>query len=234
MPQGLEIYNENGFLQIGSDYINVSVIQSGTWSASSAQGSGAIVFPAQGYRVPVQVWARPVNNNQWFGDFILTNSGFDYLTPNPDRFHYSSQGPCEYRVCSLTGPFSEFSGNVGLQCWTSSGALAFDSRRKYPRVRGILSVQSASGSGAALQARTMTNLQAGAGRPWMLMNQLPFWNIGDTMGREDWSLYCRYTSDSTCQFGEANSTFPPHNGDNNNFHTPFNLPAYIAYAHMPN
>lgn len=219
MPFGLQVVNEGGLVQIDQDFRNIAVIQQGTFGAAGPVSSGVVTFSAQSEANCPQVWVRPHSDGVWVGGCFLTDASENPYSNSIDRFFYQAGGPCDYKVCALSGNFVVDQSSYGLQVFDQAGRIAFDSRRRYARIRRVLSVASSSSSSVTVGFSGIPE------RPWMLLNQLPFCNFEDGFYGH-WSMFGSLNGTVSATFRCSDS--PP--TWFSSMRTPFGIPLQVPLA----
>lgn len=122
MPVGLQVFNENNIVQIDSNYRNNALVRAGPYSGTSlvtvtVSGQNPLIFFRSEFRT------------------ILTDRR---QTGSTFTFYFYPRGPGTYYIFDVTSA----SGGFGLQIFTSSGELAFDSSRNYLRVVALVQLDA--------------------------------------------------------------------------------------------
>lgn len=177
MTYGAIFRNDDQIIQIDDKYVNQYLVATG-----SSQGAVRLDWPS-GVDLTAgapSILVRPKNGSNVGGIVI-----------NPSWFAISSNGSFDWAVLATTGMPLLYSGSYGMRIRTPGGAVAFDSRRKYPRIK---TVATFSGGSSARWPMTV-NHSVGA-NAWILANNLLTMNWGGDDGFDyGWSLGASLTSD---------------------------------------
>lgn len=173
MSFGLEVRNDAGRVQIDEEYRNLLLVAQGTAAAAYA---GGFTFPAQSSCTPL-VCVRPVTDGTYIGFMNVSSTSATYF----------SDGPFDWAVYGLDSPVYLDGSSYGLQVFSASGSLAFDSRCEPVRIKAVASGQSvwpdvktaSPMSSGYNNYPVVINFTAFGLRPWMCINQLTYFDEGD-------------------------------------------------------
>lgn len=176
---GFQCINDNAVVQIDENYRNLLRVASGT-----AAPGDVVTFPAQ-TSAPPMVFVRPSSDGVYVGLMSLTNN----------TFTAQANGSFDWVVYGLDSPVQVDATNMGIQVFSSTGALTYDSRYESPRIRETLSVNqqwptyTQGGSLGQYPAYPYTiSFTSWGSRPWFCLNQMI--NTADAYG----NIICATTS----------------------------------------
>lgn len=131
MPEGLQIFNDAGFVQIDANYLNMElknrgsgVIPPSNMAAGGAQSS-SITFTVNGENPAIAVISE-----RMAACYLISRSGssFTFAIYNGEDANNSVEW------FQFDNSSAEGAGNSGLQVFNGGGRLVFDSNKKYLRV----------------------------------------------------------------------------------------------------
>lgn len=144
MPEGLQIFNDSGYIQIDADYLNMELKQKGTFNlpGSNTANGGSISSGVQiSFNGESPVIA--IKSTTFCCAYPLSRSG------NTFNFYiYNGDGQdCTGEYFIFDNSSSEGAGSSGLQVFNGQGRLVFDSNKKYLRVLDYWQVDEPPGEG---------------------------------------------------------------------------------------
>lgn len=130
MPQGLEIYNDYGFLQIGGNMANYYQIASGTVSLPYSYGVGTYVTVSPGVSYDILVVSTS-STDTWVVPHAIysstqTSSRVFYVNVNPGS---PSAGTLNYWCYRSYRALTPATTETGFEIYNSDGTVAFSSKQ---------------------------------------------------------------------------------------------------------
>ena len=131
MPEGLQVFNDSGFVQIDANYLNMELKSKGSAVIGpSNMANGGSLIGKISFTVGGETPAVAVISSGYVACYLASRSGnsFTFEIYNGE----SANTSVEWFVFDNSN--NEGVGNSGLQVLNAAGRLVFDSNKKYLRV----------------------------------------------------------------------------------------------------
>jgi hypothetical protein len=130
MTYGLQIFNDNNFIQIDETYKNYAIDESGSLSVA-ALSIVTVNFTSRSSEIPL-LFIRNQSASTYFLIRAITTNSFTVVVGVTCVIDWFTAWPSNLVPASVE--------NNGLTSYDASGQLIFDSRKQYPEMRQIINL----------------------------------------------------------------------------------------------
>ena len=201
---GLAIYTEAGFLQVTDTFRSYGLLSSGVmttinggWASADipASNDSVVVF----LQLPVgDRWVIPTVTSTKVNARVVNNSG-----SGVDGIAIG------YRIYSIA--MSSTADQYGLRVFTQDNLIAFDSGRRYPKVRNVVNFHPWLNTTAASRSISYGSFSS----PWFQIGNTWLYSTSDQDGSEDivWELGYKHAAPGTIVVGSMRRFIYPYSSN---------------------
>lgn len=200
MGVGFQVFNNDGFIQIDADYLNLELKQKGPFSlngSNTANGGGVSSGVQVSFTGESPVIA--IKSTTFCCAYPLSRSGntFNFYIYNGDNQACTG----EYFIFDNSSDAS--AGNTGMQIFNAQGRLVFDANKKYLKVLDYWQVDNQPGEGISRDYpnKTVATVMCDFGYRYIVAPSPADPSSPNYAFLQSW-LNCSRTSGSTLSIGD--------------------------------